>query len=156
MAFHRARGVRTSIARIFNTFGPRMKLNDGRVVPAFLDQALQNQPITIFGDGSQTRSFCYVSDLLEGIYRLMMSATHEPVNIGNPHEMTMVEFAREIIQATGSRSKLVHRPLPQDDPKQRKPDISKAKSLLGWEPKVPLREGLAKSLDYFKACVAKE
>jgi dTDP-glucose 4,6-dehydratase len=126
MAYHREHKVETRIVRIFNTYGPRMRLNDGRVVPAFISQALKNKPVTVFGEGNQTRSFCYVSDLIEGIYRLMMSDYDLPVNIGNPAEMTMVEFAEEIIRATGSRSKIVFKPLPQDDPKQRKPDITKA------------------------------
>lgn len=153
MAYHREHGVETRIVRIFNTYGPRMRLNDGRVVPAFISQALQNKPITVFGTGQQTRSFCYVSDLLEGIYRLMMSDTHEPVNIGNPHEMTMVQFAEQIIKATGSKSKLVYKPLPQDDPKQRKPDITRAKKILKWEPKVALEEGLIKTIEYFRGKV---
>jgi dTDP-glucose 4,6-dehydratase len=153
MAYHRQHQVETRIVRIFNTYGPRMRLNDGRVVPAFISQALRDQPITVFGEGKQTRSFCYVSDLLEGIYRLMNSSTHEPVNIGNPHEMTMLEFAREIIEAIGSRSKIVHRPLPQDDPKQRRPDITRAKTILKWEPKVPLKEGLTKTIEYFRGKV---
>jgi dTDP-glucose 4,6-dehydratase len=127
-----------------------MRLNDGRVVPAFVSQALKNKPLTVFGDGRQTRSFCYCSDLIEGIYRLMMSEHWEPVNIGNPHEMTMLEFAREIIRVTGSRSRIVHKPLPQDDPKQRRPDITRARKWLGWEPKVPLAEGLERTIRYFK------
>lgn len=150
MAFHRARGVRTSIARIFNTYGPRMKLNDGRVVPAFLDQALRGEPITIFGDGTQTRSFCYVSDLVEGLYRLMLSDEVYPVNLGNPHELTIQQFADVIVAVTGTSAGVVHHPLPEDDPKQRKPDISKAKRILHWEPKVPLEEGIRKTIDYFR------
>jgi dTDP-glucose 4,6-dehydratase len=150
MAYHREHKVATRIVRIFNTYGPRMRLNDGRVVPAFISQALKNKPVTVFGEGKQTRSFCYVSDLIEGIYRLMMSDYDMPVNIGNPTEMTMLEFADEIIRATGSRSKVVHKPLPQDDPKQRKPNITKAKKILGWSPKVPLAEGMAKTIAYFK------
>lgn len=150
MAYHRQHAIPTRIVRIFNTYGPRMRLNDGRVVPAFISQALANKPITIFGDGKQTRSFCYYSDLIEGIYRLMMSDTSDPVNIGNPHELTMLRFAEEIIQATGSKSKIVHKPLPQDDPKQRRPDITRAKKLLKWEPKVPLAEGLKSTIDYFR------
>jgi dTDP-glucose 4,6-dehydratase len=130
-----------------------MRLNDGRVVPAFISQALKNKPITVFGDGRQTRSFCYVSDLIEGIYRLMMSEHTEPVNIGNPHEMTMLEFAREIVQATGSRSKVVFEPLPQDDPKQRRPDITRARTWLKWEPQVPLAQGLEKTIAYFRTKV---
>jgi dTDP-glucose 4,6-dehydratase len=149
MAYHRQHKIETRIVRIFNTYGPRMRLNDGRVVPAFVGQALAGKPITIFGKGLQTRSFCYVSDLIEGIYRLMMGDYSLPVNIGNPHEMTMLEFAQAIIKATGSKSKIVHRPLPQDDPKQRKPDIAKAKKILGWEPVVPLAKGLATTIEYF-------
>ena len=150
MAYHREHGIETRLVRIFNTYGPRMRLKDGRVVPAFISQALANKPITVFGDGQQTRSFCFCSDLIEGIYRLMMSAHSEPVNIGNPHEMTMLEFAREIIRATRSRSRIVHQPLPQDDPKQRRPDITRARAWLKWEPKVPLAEGLEKTIAYFK------
>jgi dTDP-glucose 4,6-dehydratase len=150
MAYHRTYGLRTNIARIFNTYGPRMKLDDGRVVPAFLDQALRGQAITIFGDGSQTRSFCYVSDLVDGVYRLMQSDETNPVNLGNPNEMTIREFAEQILRATGSASPLVNRDLPEDDPKQRRPDISKARRLLGWEPRVPLAEGLRLTLDYFR------
>jgi dTDP-glucose 4,6-dehydratase len=153
MAYHREHKVETRIVRIFNTYGPRMRLNDGRVVPAFVSQALVNKPVTIFGKGQQTRSFCYVSDLIEGIYRLMMSNYDLPVNIGNPAELTMVEFAKEIIAATGSRSKLTYKPLPQDDPKQRRPDISKAKKILKWEPKVPLKDGLKTTIEYFRAKV---
>ena len=153
MAYHREHGVATRIVRIFNTYGPRMRLNDGRVVPAFVSQALQGRPLTVFGTGSQTRSFCYVSDLLEGIYRLMNSSQVEPVNIGNPQEMTVLEFARGIIQATGSRSKIVYQPLPQDDPKQRRPDITRARKLLKWEPKVQLKDGLARTIGYFRGKV---
>lgn len=153
MAYHREHGVPTRIVRIFNTYGPRMRLRDGRVVPAFVSQALTNKPITIFGDGKQTRSFCYVADLIEGIYRLMMSAYALPVNIGNPHELTMVEFAREIIRATGSKSRLTFKPLPQDDPKQRRPDITKARTLLKWQPQVTLAEGLKKTIEYFRSRV---
>jgi len=150
MAYHREHGLETRIVRIFNTFGPRMRLNDGRVVPAFLSQALKNKPVTVFGDGSQTRSFCYCSDLIEGIYRLMMSREFLPVNIGNPRETTVLEFAREIIRVTGSKSRVVFKPLPQDDPKQRRPDISRAREKLGWEPRVSLDEGLAKTIAFFK------
>jgi dTDP-glucose 4,6-dehydratase len=150
MAWYRARGLRTSIARIFNTFGPRMKLNDGRVVPAFLDQALQGQPITIFGDGSQTRSFCYVSDLVDGLYRLMLSDEVMPANLGNPREMTILAFATIITQMTGSKSSVIRQPLPEDDPKQRRPDISKARRILQWEPKVSLEEGLRPTIEYFR------
>ena len=153
MAYHREHKVDTRIVRIFNTYGPRMRLNDGRVVPAFVSQALSNKPITIFGKGTQTRSFCYVSDLIEGIYRLMLSDYDLPVNIGNPNEMTMLQFAEAILKATRSSSKIVHRPLPQDDPKQRKPDITKAKKLLKWEPQVPLDAGMAKTIAYFKTRV---
>jgi dTDP-glucose 4,6-dehydratase len=155
MAFHRYRGVKTSIARIFNTYGPRMKLNDGRVVPAFLDQALQGKPLTVFGDGSQTRSFCYVSDLVQGLYRLMLSDEVMPVNLGNPREMTILEFANTIIRMTGSKSTLTREPLPQDDPKQRQPDISKAKRVLGWEPKVTLEEGLGPTIEYFEKIIGR-
>ena len=150
MAYHREHGIETRIVRIFNTYGPRMRLNDGRVVPAFISQALQHQPITVFGDGTQTRSFCFCSDLIDGIYRLMMGTHGEPVNIGNPHELTMLQFAAEIIRATRSRSKIVHRPLPQDDPKQRKPDITRARAWLKWEPQVPLAEGLKSTIAYFR------
>jgi dTDP-glucose 4,6-dehydratase len=153
MAYHRQHGVETRIVRIFNTYGPRMRLNDGRVVPSFVGQALRNQPLSVFGKGAQTRSFCYVSDLIEGIYRLMNSSTSDPVNIGNPHEMTVLEFAKEIIQATGSKSKIVYKPLPQDDPKQRQPDITRARTLLQWEPQVPLAEGLKKTIAYFRGKV---
>ena len=150
MAYNRQHQIPTRIVRIFNTYGPRMRRNDGRVVPAFISQALANQPITIFGDGKQTRSFCYFSDLIEGIYRLMMSDTSDPVNIGNPHELTMLQFAQEIIAATGSKSKIIHKPLPQDDPKQRRPDITRAQTLLKWEPKVTLAEGLKSTIEYFR------
>ena len=150
MAYHRTRGVRTSIARIFNTFGPRMKLNDGRVVPAFLDQVLKGQPLTIFGDGSQTRSFCYVSDLVEGLYRLMLSGEQYPVNLGNPREMTILEFATLILKLTGSTAPMIRQPLPEDDPKQRRPDIAKAQRVLGWTPKVSLEEGLSHTIAYFE------
>ena len=152
MAYHRTYGLRTNIARIFNTYGPRMKLDDGRVVPAFLDQALRGDPMTIFGDGSQTRSFCYVSDLVDGLYRLMLSDERYPVNLGNPNEMTVLEFAEQIRRLTGSRSPIVHQPLPEDDPKQRRPDISKARRVLDWAPRVALDEGLRLTLDYFRAC----
>ena len=153
MAYHREHKVETRIVRIFNTYGPRMRLNDGRVVPAFIGQALKNKPITVFGKGTQTRSFCYVSDLIEGIYRLMMSSVREPVNIGNPHEMTMLQFAEEIIKATGSRSRTIFKPLPQDDPKQRRPDITRARTRLDWQPEVPLREGLKRTIEYFRGKV---
>ncbi len=150
MAYHRTHGLNTKIVRIFNTYGPRMRPNDGRAIPAFVPQALKGEPITIFGDGSQTRSFCFVSDLVEGIHRLLISNHNEPVNIGNPHEMTIKEMAETIIRLTGSKSKLVFKPLPEDDPKVRQPNISKAKALLGWEPKVHLEEGLIKTIDWFK------
>jgi len=154
MAYHRAHGLRTNIARIFNTYGPRMKLDDGRVVPAFFDQALRGLPMTIFGDGSQTRSFCYVSDLVDGLYRLMSSDERYPVNLGNPCEMTILEFAERIRRLTGSRSELSFEALPEDDPRQRQPDITKARTLLGWEPRVPLDEGLVKTVEYFKGLFA--
>jgi dTDP-glucose 4,6-dehydratase len=153
MAYHREHKVETRIVRIFNTYGPRMRINDGRVVPAFISQALTNKPITIFGKGTQTRSFCYYADLIEGIYRLMMSDYDLPVNIGNPVEMTMLQFAEQIIKATKSKSKIVFKPLPQDDPKQRKPDITKAKKLLKWEPKVKLADGLKDTIKYFRTKV---
>jgi dTDP-glucose 4,6-dehydratase len=149
-AYHRYHGLDTKIVRIFNTYGPRMRLNDGRAVPAFMSQALRGEDITIFGSGKQTRSFCYVSDLVDGILRLMESSVNDPVNIGNPHEMTIEQIAREILRLTGSNSKIVYRPLPEDDPKVRQPDITRARTLLGWEPKVPLEEGLRKTLDYFR------
>lgn len=151
MAYHTYHGVETRIVRIFNTYGPRMRLNDGRVLPAFIGQALRGEDLTAFGDGSQTRSFCYVSDLIEGIYRLLMSDCPEPVNIGNPDEITINDFAQEILKLTGAQSQLVYKPLPKDDPKQRQPDITKAKQLLGWEPKVLRAEGLKITLDYFKS-----
>ena len=150
MAYHWEHGVDTRIVRIFNTYGPRMRLNDGRVVPTMISQALRNEPLTVFGNGSQTRSFCYCADLIEGIYRLMMSDTNLPVNIGNPREMTILEFAQEILRATGARSKVIFKPLPQDDPKQRKPDITRARTLLHWEPKVSLQAGLEKTIAYFR------
>jgi dTDP-glucose 4,6-dehydratase len=153
MAYHREHGVATRIVRIFNTYGPRMRLHDGRVVPAFVSQALKNKPLTVFGDGRQTRSFCYVSDLIEGIYRLMFSNRDHPMNIGNPTELTMLEFAREIIRATGSRSRIAFRPLPQDDPRQRRPDITLARKFLKWEPEVTLARGLAKTIAYFRGKV---
>jgi dTDP-glucose 4,6-dehydratase len=151
MAYHRTHGVRTNIARIFNTYGPRMALNDGRVVPEFIDQALRGEPFTIFGDGSQTRSFCYVSDMVEGLVRLASSEERYPVNLGNPAELTIIEFAKRIQTATGSKDEIVFKPLPQDDPRKRRPDIGKARKLLGWEPKVPLEQGLKETVEYFKA-----
>ena len=150
MAYHRYHKVDTRIVRIFNTYGPRMRLRDGRVVPAFIGQALNGKPLTVFGDGSQTRSFCYVSDLIDGIFRLAMSDFHDPVNIGNPREMTIKQFAEEIIRITGARSTIDYKPLPVDDPKVRQPDISRAKKILGWEPKVQFEEGIKKTIEYFR------
>jgi dTDP-glucose 4,6-dehydratase len=150
MAYHRQHGIDTKIVRIFNTYGPRMRLNDGRVVPNFIKQALTDAPITVFGDGSQTRSFCYCDDLLNGIYKLGMSDEHLPVNIGNPGEFTMLEFAHRVKEMTNSKSEIEFRPLPKDDPKQRKPDISKAKKVLDWEPKISLEEGLKPTLEFFQ------
>jgi len=150
MAYHTFHGLETRIVRIFNTYGPRMRLNDGRVLPAFIGQALRGQDLTIFGDGTQTRAFCYVDDLVEGIYRLLMSDYTQPVNIGNPNEITMNDFAQEIIKLTGTDQKIVYLPLPQDDPKQRQPNITKAKEILGWEPKVSRQEGLRITYEYFK------
>ncbi|HOC44293.1 MAG TPA: SDR family oxidoreductase [Thermoanaerobaculales bacterium] len=150
MAYQRHHGVDTRIVRIFNTYGPRMRADDGRVVPAFICQALAGEPLTTFGDGSQTRSFCFVDDLIEGIWRLLLSDYAEPMNIGNPAEMTVLEFARQIIRLTGSRSEIVFRPLPVDDPKVRQPDIALARRVLGWEPKVPLERGLAAAIEYFR------
>ncbi len=150
MAYHRAKGLDTHIVRIFNTYGPRMRLNDGRALPNFVHQALTGQPITVYGTGKQTRSFCYVSDLIDGIYRLMMSDEHEPTNIGNPHEITILEFAERVRSLLGVTTPIIFEPLPQDDPKQRCPDISKARRLLGWEPKVNLEEGLRLTLESFK------
>ena len=155
-AYRRYHGVNTHLVRIFNTYGPRLQANDGRVISNLMMQALRGEPLTVYGDGSQTRSFCYVSDLIDGIVRLAKSEEHEPTNIGNPTEWTILECAREVQALIGSKCEIVFRPLPQDDPKQRRPDISKAKRLLGWEPKVPLREGLERSLEYFKGCVAAE
>jgi dTDP-glucose 4,6-dehydratase len=150
MAFHRHYGLATNIARIFNTYGPRMQLDDGRVVPAFIDQALRGAPLTVFGDGSQTRSFCYVSDLVDGLWRLCQSEERYPVNLGNPHEMTILEFASRIIALTGSRSQIEFRPLPEDDPKVRRPDITKARTILGWEPRVQLQDGLRQTIEFFR------
>ena len=154
LAYHRTHKVNTKIVRIFNTYGPRMRLRDGRAVPAFISQALRNEDVTIFGDGSQTRSFCYVSDLVDGLLRLLASSTNEPVNIGNPHEMTIEEIATTIIRLLGSSSRLVRQPLPVDDPKQRRPDITRARTILKWEPKVPLEEGLLKTVEYFRSKLA--
>jgi dTDP-glucose 4,6-dehydratase len=150
MAYHRFHGVQTRIVRIFNTYGPRMRVEDGRAIPAFLSQALRNEDVTVFGDGSQTRSLCYVTDLVEGIYRLMSSDVSDPVNIGNPREMTIRQLAEEIIRITGSKSRIVLEPLPVDDPKVRQPDITRARTLLGWEPKVSLEEGLPQTIAYFR------
>lgn len=150
MAYHRTHGVNTKIVRIFNTYGPRMRPNDGRAIPTFIPQALRNEPITVFGDGMQTRSFCYVDDLVEGIFRLLISDYHEPVNIGNPHEMTIREMAEAVIRATNSKSKIVEKPLPMDDPKIRQPDITRARTLLDWAPKVHLEEGLVKTVAWFR------
>jgi dTDP-glucose 4,6-dehydratase len=154
MAYHRYHGVDTKIVRIFNTYGPRMRLNDGRAVPAFMSQALRNEDVTVFGEGNQTRSFTYISDLVDGIIRLMLSKENDPVNIGNPREMTIREIAETIIRMTGSSSRIVQRPLPTDDPKQRRPDITRARTLLGWEPQVQLEEGLVKTIEYFRSKVA--
>jgi dTDP-glucose 4,6-dehydratase len=156
MAYHTFHGLETRIVRIFNTYGPRMRLNDGRVLPAFIGQALRGEDLTMFGDGSQTRSFCYVSDLIDGIYRLLLSDYAQPVNIGNPDEISIREFGEEIIKLTGTNQKLISKPLPKDDPKQRKPDISKAKAILGWEPKVSREEGLKITFDYFKSLSPEE
>jgi dTDP-glucose 4,6-dehydratase len=151
LAYHRYHGLDTKIVRIFNTYGPRMRLRDGRAVPAFMSQALANQDVTVFGNGTQTRSFTYISDLVDGILRLMDAPTNDPVNIGNPHEVTIEEIARTIIKLTGSKSAIVYKPLPVDDPKQRKPDITRAKTILKWEPKVQLEEGLLSTVGFFKA-----
>lgn len=153
MAYHRYHGMNTHIVRIFNTYGPRMRLDDGRVVPAFIGQALTGKPLTIFGDGSQTRSFCYVSDLIDGIFRLMMSDFHEPVNIGNPREMTIRQFAEEILRITGANCPIEQKPLPVDDPKVRQPDITRAKKVLGWEPKVDFDQGIRETIEFFRGRV---
>ena len=150
MNYHRVYGIDTKIVRIFNTYGPRLNADDGRVVPQFINQALNNKPITVFGKGTQTRSLCYVSDLISGIYKLLMSKEHNPINIGNPAEMTVKDIAKTIIKLTNSKSEIVYKPLPEDDPKRRKPDISKAKKILKWEPEVDLNQGLLKTIDYFK------
>ena len=154
MAYYRYHGVDTHLVRIFNTYGPRLQANDGRVISNFMIQALRGDPLTIYGDGSQTRSFCFVSDLIDGIIRLSRSAEHLPVNIGNPNEWTILECAKEVLSVTGSKSEISLKPLPQDDPTRRRPDITKAQTILGWEPKIQLREGLEKSLEYFKACTS--
>ena len=150
VAYHRYHGLDTKIVRIFNTYGPRMRVNDGRAVPAFISQALRNEDVTVFGDGTQTRSFTYITDLVDGIIKLMLSDVNDPVNIGNPREMTIEEIARTIIRMTGAKSKIIYKPLPTDDPKVRQPDITRARTLLKWEPKVPLEEGLVKTIDYFR------
>jgi dTDP-glucose 4,6-dehydratase len=154
MAYHRFHGMDTKIVRIFNTYGPRMRLRDGRVVPAFISQALNNEPLTVFGDGSQTRSFCYVSDLIDGIFRLALSDFHEPVNIGNPAEMTILDFAQKILALIGSQAQIVFKPLPVDDPRVRQPDISRAKRLLGWQPKVDFESGIRETIGYFRKKLA--
>ncbi len=156
MAYHRFHGVETRIARIFNTYGPRMRLNDGRVIPAFIGQALRGEDLTVFGEGSQTRSFCYVDDQVEGIYRLLLSDYSDPVNIGNPDEITIKQFAEEIIKLTNSTQKIVYEPLPEDDPLKRQPDITRAKKILGWEPKVSRSEGMKLTYNYFKALTKEE
>src|SRR5438132_1870835 len=155
MAYYRSHGVDTRIVRIFNTYGERMRLDDGRVLPNLMGQALRGEPLTIYGDGSQTRSFCYVADLVEGIFRLLMADFHEPVNLGNPNEVSILEFAREVLALTGSKSEVTFKPLPQDDPKVRRPDIERARRLLGWEPKVARQDGLRRTLAYFQAKLAK-
>ena len=156
MAYHRFHGLETRIARIFNTYGPRMRLNDGRVIPAFIGQALRGEDLTVFGDGSQTRSFCFVDDQVEGIYRLLLSDYAEPVNIGNPHEISILDFAKEIIKLTGTEQKIVYKELPKDDPMQRQPDISRAKEILSWEPKVSRAQGMKITYDYFRSLSAEE
>jgi dTDP-glucose 4,6-dehydratase len=156
MAYHRYHNVDTRIVRIFNTYGPRLQLNDGRVISNFMKQALRGEPLTVYGDGSQTRSFCYASDEIDGFLRLSKSSEHLPVNIGNPNEFTILECAEHVLKVTGSKSKIAYEPLPQDDPKQRRPDITKARALLGWEPKIQLEQGLRLSLDYFKKAVTEE
>jgi dTDP-glucose 4,6-dehydratase len=156
MAYHRFHGLETRIVRIFNTYGPRMRLNDGRVIPAFMGQALRGEDLTVFGDGMQTRSFCYVSDQVDGIYKLLFSDYSNPVNIGNPHEITIKDFAEEIIKLTGTDQKITYKELPKDDPLQRQPDITLAKKLLGWEPKVGREEGMLKTFNYFKSLTKDE
>jgi dTDP-glucose 4,6-dehydratase len=155
MAYHRVHGVDTRIIRIFNVYGARMRLNDGRAIPAFMSQALRGEDVTVFGDGSQTRSLCYVSDMVDGIYRLMSSDVTDPVNVGNPQELTIRQLAEKVIALAGSRSRIVSRPLPVDDPKVRQPDITRARRLLGWEPKVPLEDGLRRTLDYFRGKIGR-
>ena len=156
MAYHNFHGADTRIVRIFNTYGPRMRLNDGRALPAFIGQALRGEDLTVFGDGSQTRSFCFVDDLIEGIYRLLMSDYHQPVNIGNPEEISLLDFAKEVLELTGNKSKIIFKPLPVDDPKQRQPDITKAKKLLGWQPIVDRKQGLRITYDYFRSLSPEE
>jgi len=156
MAYHKFHGVDTRIVRIFNTYGPRMRLNDGRALPAFIGQALRGENLTVFGDGSQTRSFCFVNDLVEGIYRLLMSDYYMPVNVGNPDEISLKDFAEEILTLTGNKVKIIYKPLPVDDPKQRQPDITRARELLGWEPKVPRKEGLKITYEYFRSLAPEE
>jgi dTDP-glucose 4,6-dehydratase len=153
MAYHRYHGVETRIVRIFNTYGPRMRVHDGRAIPAFIAQSLRGEDVTVFGEGSQTRSVCYVDDLIDGICRLLKSNEVDPVNIGNPDEITMDELAREIIQLTGSSSRIVHKELPEDDPKVRQPDITRARTILGWSPRVNRREGLVKTIEYFRSVI---
>jgi dTDP-glucose 4,6-dehydratase len=155
MAYHRYHGINTHIVRIFNTYGERMRLDDGRVVPNLMGQALRGEPLTVYGDGSQTRSFCYVADLVEGITRLLASDIHEPVNLGNPNEVTILEFAREILELSEAKSSIIHKPLPQDDPRVRRPDITRARTLLGWEPKIDRREGMRRTLEFFRGSVNK-
>jgi dTDP-glucose 4,6-dehydratase len=150
MAYHRSHGIDTHIIRIFNTYGPRMRLDDGRVVPNLMGQALRGEPLTVYGDGSQTRSFCFVSDLVEGIYRLLFKDFHEPVNLGNPNEVSILDFAKEILALSGANCRIEHKPLPQDDPKVRRPDITRARTLLGWEPKVDRHDGMKQTMDYFR------
>jgi len=150
MAYHRFHNIDTRICRIFNTYGERMRLDDGRVVPNLMGQALRGEPLTVYGDGSQTRSFCYVTDLVEGIFRLLHTDFHEPVNLGNPNEVSILDFAREIVELSGSKSEIVFKPLPQDDPRVRRPDISRARKLLGWEPKIERRDGMRRTLEYFQ------
>jgi dTDP-glucose 4,6-dehydratase len=156
MAYHRTHRLDTHINRIFDTYGPRMRLDDGRVLPNFMGQALRGEPLTVYGDGAQTRSFCYVDDLVEGIYRLLFTDFHEPVNVGNPNEITILDFAKEILALSGSKSQIVYKPLPQDDPRVRKPDISRARKLLGWEPKIDRGEGLRRTLAYFQGKVREQ
>ncbi len=156
MAYHRFHGLETRIARIFNTYGPRMRLNDGRVLPAFIGQVLRGEDLTVFGDGSQTRSFCYVDDLIEGIFRLLMSDYPDPVNLGNPEEISILDFAKEVLEMTGSGNKITYKPLPVNDPKVRQPDITLARKILDWEPKIPRKEGLMKTLEYFRSLPREE